>query len=65
MSQTQNKIPQICYEQFNQVRNFVNDIIAKYKSLSNWGKPIFTSELQVACIVWCNERLWSWTTANS
>jgi hypothetical protein len=53
----QNQIPNVCYEQFNQVRNFVNDVITKYKSLSNWGKPIFTSELQVACIVWCNERL--------
>jgi len=57
MAQTQNKIPQICYEQFNQVRNFVNDIIAKYKSLSNWGKPVFTSEMQIACMIWVNERL--------
>jgi len=51
------QIPNICYEQFNYVKNFVNDIISKYKSLSNWGKPVFTNELQVACVIWCNERL--------
>jgi len=56
VSQAQ-KIPQICYEQFNSVRNFVNDVISKYKSLSNWGKPIFTDEVQVACILWVNERM--------
>jgi hypothetical protein len=53
----QNKIPNVCYEQFNQVRNFVNDVITKYKSLSNWGKPVFTSEMQIACMIWVNERL--------
>jgi integrase len=57
MAQTLKSIPQICQEQLASVKNFVSDIIAKYRSLANWGKPIFTSEMQVACVLWSNEKL--------
>jgi DNA-binding MarR family transcriptional regulator len=57
MAQTLKTIPQICQEQLSTTKNFVSDIIAKYKSLANWGKPIFTSEMQIACVLWINERL--------
>jgi DNA-binding MarR family transcriptional regulator len=57
MAQVTNKIPELCLNEINSVRNFVNDIIKKYGSLSKWGMPIFTNELQVACILWINDRL--------
>jgi Phage integrase family. len=57
MTKVTEKIPQICLNELNNLRNFVNDIISKYKSLSNWGKPIFTNEMQVACIIWLNDRM--------
>jgi len=57
MAQILKTIPQVCQDQLNQLRNFVSDVISKYKSLANWGKPIFTSEMQVACIIWANEKM--------
>jgi DNA-binding MarR family transcriptional regulator len=57
MVQVSDKIPEICLNEINNVRNFVNDIIKKYGSLAKWGMPIFTSELQVACVLWINDRM--------
>jgi hypothetical protein len=57
MTKVTDKIPQICLDEINNVRNFVNDIIKKYGSLSKWGMPVFTSELQVACVLWINDRM--------
>jgi len=57
MAQTLKTIPQICQEQLATVKNFVSDVISKYKSLANWGKPVLSNEMQVACVVWLNEKL--------
>jgi DNA-binding MarR family transcriptional regulator len=56
MVQVTDKIPQICLNELNNVRNFVNDIIKKYGSLAKWGMPVFTNELQIACVLWVNDR---------
>ena len=57
MPQVSDKIPEICLNEINNVRNFVNDIIKKYGSLARWGMPVFTNELQIACILWINDRM--------
>jgi len=57
MTKITDKIPQICLNELNSLRNFVQDIIKKYGSLAKWGMPIFTSELQVACVLWVNDRV--------
>jgi len=57
MAQNTSKIPELCLNEFNSVRNFVNEIIKRYGSLSKWGMPVFTSELQIACVLWTNDRL--------
>jgi len=57
MVQVTNQIPQICLNELNAIRNFVQDIIRKYGSLAKWGMPVFTNELQVACVLWVNDRM--------
>lgn len=51
------KIPKICLDRFNDIKNRVNDLVSKYKSLANWGKPIFNDLIEIACIYYVNNRM--------
>ncbi|MEM2863523.1 MAG: hypothetical protein QXW20_08450 [Ignisphaera sp.] len=51
------KIPKQCLDKFNDIKNRVNDLISKYKSLANWGKPIFNDLIEIACVYYVNSKL--------
>jgi hypothetical protein len=50
-------IPRVCVEKLERVRERINLITSRYGSLSSYGKPPYEDPLEVACVVYLNEKL--------
>jgi predicted CopG family antitoxin len=50
-------IPRVCFERLEEVRVRISKIIEKYGSLQRYGRPVWQDVMEVACVVYLNERL--------
>jgi hypothetical protein len=50
------EVPQVCRERFDQVRRRIELITSRYGSLSSYGKPVWEDPMEVACVVYLNEK---------
>jgi integrase len=50
------EVPQVCREKFEGVKRRIELIQSRYGSLSSYGKPVWENELEVACVVYMNEK---------
>jgi integrase len=50
-------IPRVCVERLEKVRERIGLIVSRYGSLSTYGKPPYEDPMDVACVVYLNEKL--------
>ena len=50
-------IPRVCFERLEEVKVRISKIIEKYGSLQRYGRPVWQDVMEVACVVYLNERL--------
>jgi Uncharacterized ACR, COG1753. len=50
-------IPRVCFERLEEVKVRISKITEKYGSLQRYGRPIWQDVMEVACVVYLNERL--------
>jgi biotin operon repressor len=50
-------VPRVCVEKLEKVRERINMITSRYGSLSSYGKPPYEDQMEVACVVYLNEKL--------
>jgi predicted CopG family antitoxin len=50
-------IPKVCFERLEEVRVRISKIIEKHGSLQRYGRPVWQDVMEVACVVYLNERL--------
>jgi len=49
------EVPGVCREALSKVKERIALITSRYGSLSSYGKPVFESEMEVACVVYLND----------
>jgi predicted CopG family antitoxin len=50
-------IPRVCFERLEEVKVRISKITEKYGSLQRYGRPVWQDVMEVACVVYLNERL--------